>query len=157
MSDERAPGSPPFHSISGATTKHVEQDISQTIRRCSASQIVIHVGANDVKRKRSELVAKDIYALAEKTKRTDGVRQVFICSVTQRLDNGSFIFSRSESVNNRLRTFCSKAPGISFIDLRPKLDKCPFSGIHRDGLHYNRQGASQTLRSILEATNYFLA
>ena len=106
---ERGPSKPAFHSISGATTEHVRQDISQAIRKCGAKRVVIHAGTNDVTRKGSELVAKDIFSLADQTKRRDGVSDVFICSIIPRKDTGSFIYSRSESVNNRLRTLCSES------------------------------------------------
>ena len=147
---------PTFHSISGATTEHVKRDLSQAVSKCGASGVVINVGTNDITRKGSEVVVKDILSLAEDTKRKDGVQHVYICSVTPRKDSGSFIFSRSESVNNRLCSLCSKSSGISFIDLRQKLDRCQCNGIQRDGVHYNRAGATQILRAISVSAGDFL-
>ena len=119
-----------FHAIPGGTTEHVAQDIKQTISRCNATRVVIHIGTNDITRKGSEGVAKSILDVAQQAKNHGEVRQVFVCSVTPRKDMGSFIFSRSESVNNRLRSLCSKTD-IKFIDLREKLEVCKFNGLFR--------------------------
>ena len=144
-----------FHSISGGTTENVRKDITQMTSRYNAKEVVIHVGTNDITRRGSEQVVKDVLDLAQNTKRQDGVKDVYICSVIPRVDRGSFIFSRSESVNNRLHSLCSKS-GIGFIDLRPKLERCKFRGLLRDEVHYSNEGAKQALRVIVESANNFL-
>ena len=80
-----------FHSISGATTEHVAQDLGHAIDMCGAAQVVLHVGTNDIARKGSEGIAKSILGLAQQAKDHAGVRQVYICSVTPRKDLGSFV------------------------------------------------------------------
>ena len=40
-------------------------------------------------------------------------------------------------------------PGVRFVDLREQLDRCPFTGLSRDALHYNRAGASRVLNGIV--------
>ena len=144
-----------FHSISGATTDHVKQQIDQSVSNCDASEVVIHVGTNDIVRKGSEEVVKDVLDLAQKTKSKDGVRRVYVCSVTSRKDRGSFMFSRSESVNNRLQLLCPRS-GIGFIDLRARLERCQFSGLVRDAVHYNKAGSKQAMKMITESVGYFL-
>ena len=144
-----------FHSISGATSDQVGQDLSQAVRKYKATEVVIHVGANDVTRKGSEEVVRDILGLAQKTKRQGGVTRVYVCSVTPRKDRGSFIFSRTESVNNRLRSLCPTS-GISFIDLRPRLETSQFSGLLRDAVHYNKVGSTRALQMIAESVDDFL-
>ena len=124
-----------FHSIPGATANCVTRDLDRTVSECGASQVVIHAGANDIARKGSEIVANTILDLAERARNQKGVRHVFICSVTPRKDLGSFIFSRAESVNNRLRSLCLKAANITFIDLRQTLDGCSFNGLSKDAIH----------------------
>ena len=104
----------------------------------------------------SEIVAKNIFGLAEQARGQRGVRRVYICSVTSRKDRGSFIFSRTESVNSRLHSMCLKSNDVSFIDLRHQLDNCPFNGMARDALHYNRAGSAQVLRSISDNVGHFL-
>ena len=145
-----------FHSISGATTEHVAQDLGHAIDLCGAAQVVLHVGTNDIARKGSEGIAKSILGLAQQAKGHAGVRQVYICSVTPRKDLGSFVFSRSESVNNRLRSLCNKTDRVSFIDVRQKLDRCQFGGLVRDAIHYNRPGAAQALKLIKDSAKDFL-
>ena len=66
------------------------------------------------------------------------------------------IFSRSESVNNRLQSLCEEMRVVKFIDLREQLDACPFSGLVRDRLHYNKAGASCIVNKILHSANTFL-
>ena len=149
------PGSQTFCSISGATTDHVKQHLGSAVSACDAKEVVIHVGTNDVVRKGSEEVVKDMLDLALETKGQDGVRKVYVCSITPRKDRGSFIFSRSESINNRLRHLCPKS-NIVFIDLRAKLERCQFGGLARDTVHYNRAGATQALKMITESAGHFL-
>lgn len=151
----KRPGRMTFHSISGATTDHVKQQLNQVVSNCVASEVVIHVGTNDIVRKGSEEVVKDVLDLAQKTKSKNGVRRVYVCSVTPRKDRGSFMFSRSESVNNRLQLLCPKT-GIGFIDLRARLERCQFSGLARDAVHYNKAGSMQALKMITESVGYFL-
>ena len=107
-----------FHSVPGATTDHIACDLSRMVEKSSATDVVIHVGTNDLTRVGSEVVAKNILGLAQQAKGHQRVRRVYICSVTPRTDRGSFIFSRSESVNNRLHSLCLKTDEVSFIDLR---------------------------------------
>ena len=144
------------HSISAGTTEHVAQDLKQTISRCNATQVVIHIGTNDITRKGSEGTANSILDLAQQAKNHGGVRQVFICNVTPRKDKGSFIFSRSESVNNRLRSLCFNTD-VKFIDLRAKLEACKFNGLFKDDVHYNKAGATEALRVIADTVKHFLA
>ena len=133
----------------------MKQHLGTAVSTCDAKKVVIHVGTNDVVRKGSEEVVKEVLDLALETKGKDGVRQVYVCSITPRKDHGSFIFSRSESINNRLRHLCPKSK-IVFIDLRAKLERCQFSGLARDAVHYNRAGATQALKMITESAGYFL-
>lgn len=59
---------PTFHSIPGATTDHVGRDLGQVVSRCDATEVVFHVGTNDVTRKGSEEVVKDVLSLAQTAK-----------------------------------------------------------------------------------------
>ena len=145
-----------FHSVPGAATDNIAREINQSVKSSSASDVILHVGTNDVTRMGSELVAKNIFGLAQQARGQRGVCRVYICSVTPRKDRGSFIFSRSESVNSRLHSMCSKSNDVTFIDLRHQLDSCPFNGMARDALHYNRAGAAQVLRSIGDKVGSFL-
>ena len=119
--------------------------------------MIIHTGTNDITRDGSEIVATNIIDLAKYARSQKGVGQVLICSVTQRKDLGSFVYSRAESVNNRLRSISQKTAGKSFVDLRETLDRCHFSGLSRDAVHYNRAGAANALKMITASTSDFLA
>ena len=138
-----------FRSTPGANIEQLEREINDESDKFTASTIALHVGTNDLSRKGSEEIAMNIVRIAKLTKARSGTRQVLICSVTPRRDLGSFIFSRSESVNNRLRSLCTNMPGVRFVDLREQLDRCPFTGLSRDALHYNRAGASRVLNGIV--------
>ena len=107
--------------------------------------------------KGSEQIASDLVKLAKETGGRSGIDQVYICSVVPRTDLGSLVFSRSESVNNRLHSLCMETTGVTFIDLRQDLDMCPFTGLVRDALHYNRAGASRVLGKIRDSVGSFLA
>ena len=85
------------------------------------------------------------------------MQQVYICSVTPRKDLDSFIYSRAESVNNRLNSLCTKMADITFIDLRQQLDRCPFTGLVKDAVHYNKAGAARVLNAIIDSAGNFLA
>ena len=145
-----------FRSIPGAVTDHVEREF-QAPTGTVGPKVVLHVGANDLRRKGSEQIVSDLVKLAQKTRSRAGVQQVYICSVTPRKDLGSFIYSRAESVNNRLLSLCPKLAGIKFVDLRQHLDRCPFTGLVKDGIHYNKTGAIQVLNTIIDSAGSFLA
>ena len=145
-----------FHSVAGAVTENITQELNQSVENSNATDVVFHIGTNDVVGMGSEVVAKNIFGLAEQARGLPGVRRVYICSVTSRKDRGSFIFSRTESVNSRLHSMCLRSNDVSFIDLRHQLDHCPFNGMSRDGLHYNRAGTVQVLRSIGDRVGNFL-
>ena len=145
-----------FRSVSGATTQHVESEL-RTSKEVIAPKVIFHVGTNDLTSKGSEQIASDLFKLAKETGGRSGVDEVYICSVIPRKDLGSLVFSRSESVNNRLHSLCMKTTGITFIDLRQDLDRCPFTGLVRDALHYNRAGASHALDKIMDSVGNFLA
>ena len=145
-----------FRSIPGAATEHVEREV-QASTETVAPNVVLHVGTNDLTRNGSEQIVSNLVKLAQQTKKRSGVRQVYICSVTPRKDIGSFVYSRAESVNNRLHSLCPKLAGIEFLDLRQCLDRCPFTGLVRDGVHYNKAGATQVLNTIMDSVGSFLA
>ena len=144
-----------FHSISGAMTDHVSQELQQSLKTSRATGVVFHIGTNDITRKGSEVVARSIFKLAQQAIE-QGARRAYLCSVASRKDGGSFLFSRSESVNNRLYSLCSKDERVCFIDLRQRLGGCPFDGLARDGVYYNRAGVVQALRMVTDMTKDFL-
>ena len=144
-----------FHSVSGAIASDIALDPERSVDETRPTDVVIHVGTNDIARMGSEVVANNVFRLAEQIKEQPCVRKVFICSVIPRTDHGSFIFSRSESVNNRLHSLCLKS-NVTFIDLRRQLDRSPFNGLARDAVHYNKAGAVQVLRLIEQAIGGFL-
>ena len=145
-----------FRSNPGATIEQLGREIKEVSDKSIASKIVLHVGTNDLTRKGSEEIAINLVNLAQHAKTFCEMKQVFICSVTPRRDLGSFIFSRSESVNNRLRSLCIETTGVQFIDLREELDGCPFTGLARDALHYNKVGATRVLDVITSSVGSFL-
>ena len=145
-----------FRSTPGATIEQLGRKLSEASDKSTASNIVLHVGTNDLTRKGSEEIAANLVNLAQHAKTCSKIKQVFICSVTPRKDLGSFIFSRSESVNNRLRSLCIETTGVQFIDLREELGRCPFTGLARDALHYNKVGATRVLDVITNSVGSFL-
>ena len=146
-----------FRPVSGATIEQLERDTRKTPDELMSSDVVLHVGTNDLAGSGSELIASNLMKLAVEIKGRPGVKHVHVCSVTPRRDLGSFIFSRADSVNNRLRSLCLKTPGVNFIDTREQLDRCPFTGLVRDALHYNKAGASRVLTMIMTSVEAFLA
>ena len=60
---------------------------------------------------------------------------VTVCSIPNRIDQGTYIFSRSESVNSQLGNL-TKAWGASFLDLS-YIDRKVGGFLSRDGVHYN--------------------
>ena len=145
-----------FRSIPGATVDELKRDITKRPGGAVSSKVVLHIGTNDLARRGSEETAKSIVDLAQHIRIHSKVDKVFVCSVTSRKDLGSFIYSRAESVNNRLCSLCVDKPGITFIDLRRQLDRCKFSGLAKDALHYNRVGAARVLSTIKNSANSFL-
>ena len=145
-----------FRSTPGATIERLGRELRETSDTFTASKLVLHVGTNDLTRKGSEEIAVNLVKLAQHAKTCSGIKQVFICSVIPRKDLGSFIFSRSESVNNRLRSLCMGTAGVRFIDLREQLDRCPFTGLARDALHYNKVGATRVFDVINNSVGSFL-
>ena len=145
-----------FRSLPGATVDELKRDVAKRPGLAVASKVALHIGTNDLTRKGSEEIAKSVAALAQHIRTHSDVDDVFVCSVTPRKDMGSFIYSRAESVNNRLCSLCVDKPGITFIDLRRQLDRCKFSGLAKDALHYNRVGAARVLSTIKNSANSFL-
>ena len=147
-----------FHSVPGAMTQHIDRNLGQFISSTDrTTDLVLHVGTNDVVHMGSEIVAKNVFKLAQSAKKQRGLRRIFVCSVVPRTDRGSFIFSRCESVNNSLHALCLKSSDVHFMDLRERLDDCPFSGLGKDALHYNKAGSSEIMRFINSTVDHFLS
>ena len=143
-----------FRSVPGAKTEQIEH-ITKAIDD-STRNVVLHVGTNYLAHDGSEKIAKGLVRLAQQTRTSRGVEHVFICSVTPRKDLGPFVYSRSESVNNRLHSLCMTTAGVSFIDMRQQLDGCPFTGLAKDAVHYNKAGASAVLNKVIRSISDFL-
>ena len=141
-----------FESISGGKAEQIGCALQGAIDKCSARKVdvVLHVGCNDIAVKGSEAVVNDIIDNAIEAAENAKTRKVYICSVVPRSDN-SMLFSRSESVNNRLVKKCSEFAefGITFVDLRSEVWKCKYNGLDRSGFHYNRAGASAVFRELV--------
>ena len=142
-----------FESMSGAKAEQVGCTLQGAIDRCSAKKVdvILHVGCNDIAVKGSETVVNDIIDTALEASENVKTRNVYVCSVVPRNDN-SVLYSRSESVNNRLVKKCSEF-GMMFVDLRSEIQKCKFQGLDRSGFHYNRAGASAVFRQLVGSTS----
>lgn len=118
------------------------QDVSDKLDRLlvetgSETVVVVHVGGNDVARKRSEELVNRYRVMLEKV-RSSG-RTGVVCGVIPRICEGGEWLSRAISLNDRIEGMC-RSLGLKFVD-----GWDTFFGKHemfaKDGVHLSRLGA----------------
>ena len=99
------------------------------------SEVIVHVGTNDIGHRRSEELIADYRRLIQKMKASG--RRCMISGILPRLGAGQEWGSRALGVNERVRKLCF-SENIRFLDLwREFLDKDLFAA---DGVHLSRKG-----------------
>ena len=118
------------------------QDVSDRLDRLlegtgNETVVVVHVGGNDVSRKRSEELVNRYRVMLEKV-RSSG-RTGVVCGVIPRICEGGEWLSRAISLNDRIEGMC-RSLGLRFVD-----GWDTFFGKHemfaKDGVHLSRVGA----------------
>lgn len=127
--------------LSGAKVDDCARVVSTELakERGKKIKVIVNVGTNDVGKIGSQEVLTKLRDLIRSAKAARGGVDITLLSIPSRVDEGEYIYSRSESINNQMSRLVW-SENASWIDLRPKLDRCKFS-LARDGVHYSRQGA----------------
>ena len=99
------------------------------------SNVIVHVGTNDVGQKRSEELINSYRRLIQKMK--DSGRKCMISGILPRLGAGQEWGSRALGVNERVRRLCI-SENIRFLDLWRDFQKKEFFA--EDGVHLSRKG-----------------
>ena len=139
-------------SYSGIGVEGLKSKIATELKRESSGRVkvLVHVGTNDVDKVESQVLLGKLRDLIRRTK--DARTGVYpeICTIPSRTDKGSYVFSRSESVNNQLARSCT-VEGATCLDLG---SNSRFLG--RDGVHYSIWGAEQVSKKLADKINSFL-
>ena len=147
-----------FKALAGGTARCVLGALRGAVASCTAlkADLVLHVGGNDLSSASAEYTTDCIYQVIEAAKRLGKVREIFVCSVPQDLTMSHNILNwRQVELNDNLHRLC-EATGARFVDLRPRLNDCPFQGLDRSRLNLNRSGARNAWQLLAGEVNGFL-
>lgn len=134
--------------VSGARVSKCEQVITTELAKVKSSKVkvIVNVGTNDVGKLASQEVLSKFKNLIRTVKRLRTGVDVALCTIPSRKDEGTYIYSRSESINNQLAKLCAEE-GASVIDSRLKTTRLKHM-LGWDGVHYTREGA-QVVGSLI--------
>lgn len=121
-------------------------DISGNLRLLAHrrySRIVIHVGANDIRLRQSEVTKANV---KEVIKQAQTLSDAVICSGPIPMRRGDEAYSRLSSLNRWMSKWCAENH-VGFIDNWLKFEGKP-GLIGRDGVHPTREGAALLSCSI---------
>lgn len=118
--------------------------------KCDTVKVIVHVGTNDIRKAGSQELLTKLRNLIRAAHDARSGVSVEVCSIPSRTDQGGYVFSRSESVNNQLARLC-ESEGASCIDLG--YVKSPLG---RDGVHYSPLGAAVVANNLAGKINSFL-
>ena len=133
------------------------QSLSNAMMRSKAKKIdvVLHTGADQVTERTADSVLESIASQISHAKQGPKTNQVFVCSVEERTDAGIIAHETAKTVNQELSNLCA-VYRARFIDLRPRMTECRFSGINRTGSLYTFEAARNVCQEILGEVPGFL-
>uniref|UniRef100_A0A3B4DPH6 SGNH hydrolase-type esterase domain-containing protein n=1 Tax=Pygocentrus nattereri TaxID=42514 RepID=A0A3B4DPH6_PYGNA len=127
--------------LSGARAPDISGNLRLADRRYS--RIVIHVGANDIRLRQSEVTKANI---REVVKQAQTMSDAVICSGPIPMRRGAEAYSRLTALNRWMSKWCSENQ-VGFIDNWLRFEGKP-GLIGRDGVHPTREGAALLSCSI---------
>ena len=133
------------------------QSLSYAMLKTKAQKIdvVLHTGADQVTNRTADSVLESIASQISHAKLKRKTNQVFVCSVEQRLDAGLTANETAKTVNQELGNLCAEY-GAKFLDLRPRMTECKFSGFNKTGCLYTFEAAGSIAQEILSEVPGFL-
>ena len=133
------------------------QSLSNAMTKSKAKHIdvVLHTGADQVAKRTSDSVLDSIASQISHAKEIPKTSKVSVCPVEQRLDAGLIALETAKTVNQELSKLCA-VYGATFIDLRPRMAECKFSGINKTGWLYTFEAARNVCQEILGEVPGFL-
>ena len=144
-------------SFVSSPSERVTQKLSDIVTRSKAQKIdvVLHTGVDQLMGNSADFVLESIAGQISCAKRKQKTNQVFVCSVEERQDAGLMANETAKTVNQGLGNLCLEY-GAKFLDLRPRMSECNFSGINRTGWLYTFEAAQNISQEILSEVPGFL-
>ena len=133
-------------SFPGATVEDLTDYIKPSLKR-NPKNIIIHVGTNDLKRKRAKDIAKNIERLCQSIKVEHPQMSISVSEIIQREDNQDLAVKAS-AVNKELARY-SEQKKFYFIK-NENIDK---RKLNLYGLHLNKQGSAALAKNIISHVN----
>ena len=142
-------------SFSGIGVDALKAKTVEAVKNNSGeTKVVLLVGTNDVAKTSSQILLGKLRSLIRAAKNARTSVSVEICTLPSRKDKGSYVFSRSESVNTQLVRVC-KSEGAGYLDVS-SVGIVGNELLGRDGVHFSRQGAAAVGHKIAGQINSFL-
>ena len=137
-------------SFVSSSREMVTQKLSATMSKSKVQKIdvVLHTGVDQLRGNSADFVLESIAGQISYAKRKRKTSQVYVCSVEERQDAGLMGKETAKTVNQELDNLCSEY-GAKFLDLRPRMSECNFSGINRTGWLYTFEAARNISQEIL--------
>ena len=126
----------------GATIEHMESYAIPTVRS-DPSEIILHIGTNDLPSKSPRQVAENIINLADDISQNTTAK-VTISGLTHRTDDP--VFKNKVTETNKILKSFLRSRDMSFIDNR-QIDS---SMLNKSGLHLNAKGSTALAKNILD-------
>ena len=144
-----------FACLPGARTEHFVERMKDIVSERKKAKVYLHVGTNDVVKKGTTEIVKNMKRIVRECKTGDGEIEVAVCSIPPRFDQGDYVFSKSISVNHLLSSMC-KQEGAEFLDLEPAFGGCRGDLMGKDGVHYSRSGSAAVGKYLAVSISSFL-
>ena len=140
-----------------AKSENAMKTISAAMIKSKAQEIdiVLHTGADQLRGKTADFILESIANQITHVKQKRKTNQVFVCSVEQRQDAGVLAFETAKTVNQELVNLCSEY-GAKYLDLRPRMSECRFSGMNKTGRLYTFEATRNISDEILSEVPGFL-
>ena len=137
-------------SYSGIGVDRIIDKVSTAVKNENSDKVkvIVHVGTNDVCKTRSQELLDKLGRIVKRAYDARSGVSVDVCTLPSRTDKGSFVYSRSESVNEQLAEVC-KINGATCLDLG-------YCSLGLDGVHYDAKGAHAVSCKIAQKINSFL-
>ena len=133
-------------SFPGATVEDLTDYIKPSLKR-NPKNIIIHVGTNDLKRKRAKDIAKNIERLCQSIKVEHPQMSISVSEIIQREDNQDLAVKAS-AVNKELARYSEQKK--FYLIKNENIDK---RKLNLYGLHLNKQGSAALAKNIISHVN----
>ena len=140
-----------------AKSSNITRSLSDAMVKSRAQKIdiVLNTGADQLITDSADSILENIACQITYARRKKKTKEVFVCSVEERQDLGVMAAETAKIVNQELKNLCSEYKA-KYLDLRPRLALCQFSGINKTGRLLTFEAARNVAQEILSEVPGFL-